>query len=274
MKKSLKMILFSILLLTICSVIILLIFLFNKPFNIALVRIMTRVSFSLGLIFLAVWLLYTRDVQYKHLKKYQTENGCYKAAKPISKIQGIVIFCTDLNDPHLNAYVDYHTELGFDKEKRHWNNSRNIDMPHDFIGYNKNDEVVIINTIPYGYSCFLNSDSDTAEHKSLLDNYIKIYICKDSCQNQDYFDKAVGGALVNLCSEFCIKYSLNTNKILLDEPLNNSTGSNGCAEWFDQNHYSINKLRFDVKSKYTPIMMFAEDYFKVLQWFKKFLGNK
>jgi len=211
-----------------------------------------------------VWNIYIRDVEYKHLEKYQTENGCYKAAKPLSNIRGIVIFCTNCNEPHLKKYVDYHTELGYNTERNHWNYSHNIDMPHEFIGYNKNDEIVIINTIPYGYSCFLNENNQS----SLLDGYIKICICRGDSQNIDYFNNAVAGALVNLCSNLCQEYKLKPNDIILNTQLDNSISSN-CSEWFSENQYSINQLRFDIKSRNTPIMLLAEDYFNVLRWFKK-----
>ncbi len=262
-KRLLKIVLFLALFFAFGSIIMLLFFLLSKSFNITCVRIMSSLLCILGLLFVVGWNLYIDDVEYKHLSRYQTENGCYKAAKPLLSIRGIVIFCTNCNEPHLRRYIDYHTELGFNKEKKHWNYPHNIDMPHEFIGYNKNEEIVIINTIPYGYSCFLNENT----HSSVLDGYIKIYICREDSQNMDYFNNVVGGALVNLCSKLCKKYKLRPNDIILDAQSNDSI-NNICSEWFSQNQYSINQLRFDVKSRNTPIMLFAEDYFNVLRWFE------
>lgn len=224
---------------------------------------MSSILCVLSLTFVSGWELYINDVEYSHIKKFQTENGCYRAAKPLLNIKAIVIFCADCDEPHLKKYVDYHTELGFNKEKNHWNYSHNIDMPHEFIGYNKNEEIVIINTIPYGYSCFLVENTQS----SLLDGYIKIYVCRDDSQNTDYFNNAIRGALVNLCGKLCKKYKLKPNHIILDSKLNNLTSST-CEEWFYKNQYSIKQLRFDVKSRNMPIMLFAEDYFKVLRSFK------
>ena len=230
---------------------------------------MSSLLSGLATVLFICWELYINDVEYKHIKRYQTESGCYKAAKPLSRIRGIAIFCTEIDNPYLNRYVDFHNELGYNKDQNHWNNAHNIDMPHEFIGYNKNNEVVIINTIPYSHSCFVS----TADHNSLLNEYIKIYICKNANENKEYFKEAVRGVLVNICSKLCKEYNLKPSQIILDAELDNSI-SNNCSEWFSQNEYSIEQLRFDVKCRSTAIMLFAEDYYKVVGWFKKILKRK
>lgn len=156
---------------------------------------------------------YINQGDYKKVIRHQTENGCYKCARPVGQIKGIVIACAEDDEPFLKRYVDYHSELGFNNEKNHWNNCSNTKMPHDFIGYDKNGEMVIVNTLPYSISSF---NCGKGKNGSYDTSYLKLTICFKSNDNI-YFENAVLGAAVQHCAYLCKKYKLKPEFIFSDK---------------------------------------------------------
>jgi len=255
-KKILKTVILLSSFFVLISIAMLLYFLFSKSFNILCVRIMLSLLYSLSCIFLVGWNLYIHSVEYKCFERYQKENGCYKTVKPMREVEGIAIFCTETNDMYLNTYVDFPEELGVNEEGTNWNNTLDLKMPHEFIGLDRNGDIVVVNTLPHKFGCFFKES--TCE---INPNSIKIYVCKASHQqNSEYFIKAVQGALVNICNILCNKYKIKPDKILCD---------NLCSEWFMQNEYSDAQLQFDVKARNKPIMLFYDDYQKLKSRFSK-----
>ncbi len=156
---------------------------------------------------------YINEGDYKKIVSYQTENGCYKCARQVEQIRGIVISCTEDDQSFLKRYVDHHNELGFNNEKNHWNNGLNTKMPHEFIGYDKDKEIVIVNTLPYSISSL---SCGKGENGSYDTSHLKLNICFKS-DDKDYFENAVFGAAVQHCAHLCKKYKLKPDTIVSDK---------------------------------------------------------
>ncbi len=207
------------------------------------------------------WKHYISKVRFAQLEKHQTENGCYKEAKPIKEVQGIAVFCTETNEPYLKTYIDLADKVIANGESTHWNNIHNSKIPHEFIGLDENSGVVIVNTLPHKYACSFNECNCGIDPDTLSNNYIKIYVCRDSLQqNSEYFNNTVRNALVELCGVLCNKYKIKPNRIICD-PL--------CDEWFNKNEYSEKELKSDVESRNHPLMMIYNGYQRIRQWIKK-----
>lgn len=191
---------------------------------------------------------YINQGDYKKIIKYQTENGCYKCARPVEQIRGIVISCTEDDEPFLKRYVDYHSELGFNNEKNHWNNSQNTKMPHEFIGYDKNGEIVIVNTLPYSLSSF---NCGKGENGSYDTSHLKLNICFKS-DDKIYFENAVLGAAVQHCAYLCKKYKLKPESIFSDKEvfeLGFAHNYTQVEQWMVEHSSSMNNFRKSVKDR-------------------------
>ena len=148
---------------------------------------------------------------YRVLTKYQTENDCYKAAKPIGTVKGIVVHSTGAPNPELRRYVDYPEELGSNSYNNHWNMAGVRLMVHAFIGYDKNQDIAIVNTLPYSYACWGCGAGDNGSYNN---GYIQFEICEDSTQDEAYFNEAVFGAAVQYCAYLCNTFSLSVDSIV------------------------------------------------------------
>lgn len=191
---------------------------------------------------------YINKGDYKKITKYQTENGCYKCARPVEQIRGIVISCTEDDEPFLKRYVDYHSELGFNNEKNHWNNSQNTKMPHEFIGYDKDGKIVIANTLSYSISSL---NCGKGKNGSYDTSCLKLNICFKS-DDMIYFEKAVLGAAVQHCAYLCKKYKLKPELIFSDKEVFELGFAENCTQiehWMSEYGSSIDDFRKSVKDR-------------------------
>jgi len=191
---------------------------------------------------------YINQGDYKKIIRYQTENGCYKCARPVDQIRGIVISCTENDDPFLKRYVDYHSELGFNNEKNHWNNGLNTKMPHEFIGYDTDEKIVIVNTLPYSISSL---NCGKGKNGSYDTSYLKLNICFKS-DDMIYFEKAVFGAAVQHCAYLCKKYKLKPEAIFSDKEVFKvgfAQSYTQIEQWMIHHGYSMNDFRKSVKER-------------------------
>ena len=191
---------------------------------------------------------YINKGDYKKIIRYQTENGCYKCARPVEQIRGIVISCTEDDEPFLKRYVDYHSELGFNNEKNHWNNGLNTKMPHDFIGYDKDGEMVIVNTLSYSISSL---NCGKGENGSYDTSYLKLNICFKS-DDKIYFENAVFGAAVQHCAYLCKKYKLKPESIFSDKEvfeLGFAENYTQMEQWMVEHSSSMDDFRRYVKDR-------------------------
>ena len=151
---------------------------------------------------------------YRMLVKHQTENDCYKASTSIGDIKGIVVHSTGVNNPNLKRYVDFPEELGDNTNNNHWNQSNIKKMVHAFIGYDKNKNVAIVNTLPYTYACWGCGNGENGSYNYPPTGHIQFEICEDNKENEAYFNSAVFGAAVQYCAYLCKTFSLPVNSIV------------------------------------------------------------
>ena len=148
------------------------------------------------------------------LRRYQTENRCYKKGESIGNVMGIVVHSTGAANPNLKRYVDYPEELGTNEYGNHWNNSDVSLMVHAFIGKDKNGKVAIVNTLPYKYACWGVGNGTNGSYNYSPTGHIQFEICEDNLTDINYFNDAVFGAAVEYCAYLCKMFALPVNSIV------------------------------------------------------------
>ena len=141
---------------------------------------------------------------------YQTKNDCYKAAKKMTPA-GIVVHSTGTNNPKLSRYVDCPEELG-NPASKNWNRAGVEKMVHGFIGYDKNSNVAVVNTMPYNY-CAWGCGAGSKGSYNYKPPHIQFEICEDDLADEVYFTSAFEAA-IEYCAYLCKTYNLAVNSIV------------------------------------------------------------
>ncbi len=138
------------------------------------------------------------------VKAYLTNNDCYKEARKLTKVYGIVKHSTGVNNPNLIRYVGTHSTLGVNNGLN-WNKSGVYKCVHFLIGLNAKGEVKCYQTLPLEYQCW---GCGSGSKGSFNQTHIQYEILEDGLTNKDYFQKAFALAReldVYLCKLFNLK---------------------------------------------------------------------
>lgn len=145
---------------------------------------------------------------------YQINNDCYKTAQimPKGKPEGIVVHSTGANNPNLKRYVDAPEEVGVNKSGNHWNRSGVEKMVHGLIGYDKDSNVAVVNTLPYNYCCWGCGKGSKGSY-NYSPAYAQFEICEDNLNNEDYFIEVYNTA-IEYCAYLCKEYGISVDNIV------------------------------------------------------------
>lgn len=83
---------------------------------------------------------------------------------------------------------------------------------HGFIGYDKNGEVIVVNTLPYGYACWGCGKGTKGSYNYNPTAHIQFEICQGSNSDAGYYHKAIDVA-AQYCAYLCKQYGFNASKI-------------------------------------------------------------
>lgn len=132
------------------------------------------------------------------LQAYQTENRCYKQGRK-NKAVGIVVHCTGAVNRNLSRYVDAPDRLGKNRYGNHWNKAEADKCMHAFIGYDKDQNVIVAQTLPYNYVCW---GSGKGKNGSYNATHLQFEICQGSNTDEAYYREAVKCA-EEYCAYLC-----------------------------------------------------------------------
>lgn len=132
------------------------------------------------------------------LQAYQTENRCYQQAKK-NKAIGIVVHSTGAVNKNLKRYVDAPDRLGKNQYNNHWNKEEADKCMHAFIGYDKDQNVIVAQTLPYDYVCWGSGKGSKGSYNS---THIQFEICQGSNSDEAYYREAVKCA-EEYCAYLC-----------------------------------------------------------------------
>ena len=193
-------------------------------------------------------IVYITSCDFKTVEKIQTENGCFKAAKALNTIKGIVLH--NVKGADLKNYVDFNMELGYSPD--HWNTKNNTKMPHYFIGYNKNKEIIIINTLSHSHSSFLCGKGEKGSYDLSPHGHLQVIICESEENDEEYFDKAVFSAALQHCTILCKTHRLSPEQIVSDKEAfekGYAADFSSLDAWLTSNNKTMDDFRVAVKNR-------------------------
>lgn len=145
------------------------------------------------------------------LTAYQTKNRCYQKGRAAKHV-GILVHSTGAVNRNICRYVDAPDRLGVNRYKNHWNNANGDKCMHAFIGYDKNNEVIVVNTLPYEYACWGCGKGANGSYNYNPMAHIQFEVCQGSNTDTEYYRKAIGVA-AEYCAFLCKKFGFSQNDI-------------------------------------------------------------
>ena len=132
------------------------------------------------------------------LQAYQTKNRCYQNGRK-NKAIGILVHSTGANNRNIKRYVDAPDRLGKNQYNNHWNKAEADKCMHAFIGFDKDQQVIVAQTLPYDYVCWGSGKGKKGSYNS---THIQFEICQGSNTDEAYYREAVKCA-EEYCAYLC-----------------------------------------------------------------------
>lgn len=135
---------------------------------------------------------------------FQTKNPSYIRNRAITPV-GIFVHSTGANNPQLRRYVDAVDVVGKNQYGNHWNQSSATKSVHAWIGYDKDNNVIVAQTLPYDRACWGAGSGTKGSYNYNPHAFIQFEICQGSNTDAEYYWKAIKVAeeyCAHLCREF------------------------------------------------------------------------
>lgn len=134
----------------------------------------------------------------KIIQAYFTKHPCYNAKKKAITPAGIFVHSTGSVNRELRRYVEAEEELGRNQYNNHWNKSDATKSVHAFIGYDKNKDVIVAETLPYDIACWGSGSGSKGSYNYNPHAYLQFEICQGSNTDEEYYWKAI-----TVAEEYC-----------------------------------------------------------------------
>lgn len=145
------------------------------------------------------------------IQVYQKKNPSYTRNRSISPV-GVFVHSTGANNKYLKRYVDAPDRLGENEYGNHWNQSSATKSVHAWIGYDKDKQVIVAQTLPYDRACWGAGSGSKGSYNYDPQAYIQFEICEGSKTDSDYYWKAIAVA-EEYCAYLCKLYGWTTKNI-------------------------------------------------------------
>ncbi len=145
------------------------------------------------------------------LRAYQTKNPCFKQNRKANQV-GILVHSTDGTNRNLKRYVDAPERLGVNQYNNHWNKSSADKCMHAFIGYDKNQEVIVVETLPPDKPCWGCGKGPNGSYNRDPVAHIQFEICQGPNTDVEYYKKAIAVA-EDYCVHLCKLYGWDASVI-------------------------------------------------------------
>lgn len=132
------------------------------------------------------------------IKVHQTKNRCYQQGRKVTHV-GILVHSTGAVNRNLKRYVDAPEYLGENTNRNHWNSEKADKAMHAFIGYDKDEKIIVAETLPLTISCW---GSGSGKNGSCNRTHIQFEICQGSDTDAEYYHAAMDVA-VKYCAHLC-----------------------------------------------------------------------
>lgn len=148
----------------------------------------------------------------KIIKAYFEKHRCFNKKKNSIKPKGIMVHSTGAVNRELRRYVDCAELLGRNLYNNHWNKATATKSMHAFIGYDKNNEVIVAETLPHDIACWGCGGGKKGSYNYDPHAYLQFEICQGSNTDADYYWKAITVA-EQYCAHLCKLYGWTADNI-------------------------------------------------------------
>lgn len=145
------------------------------------------------------------------LKAYQTKNPSYTRNRKITPV-GVFVHSTGANNRNLSRYVDAPERLGKNTYNNHWNKASATKSVHAWIGYDKDKNVIVAQTLPYDRACWGAGGGKRGSYNYDPQAHIQFEICQGSNTDAEYYWAAIGVA-EEYCAYLCQMYGWGVDQI-------------------------------------------------------------
>lgn len=145
------------------------------------------------------------------IQAIMTKNPSYTRNRAINPV-GVFVHSTGANNKALKRYVEHEERLGKNAYNNHWNKAEATKSVHAFIGYDKNNNVIVAQTLPYDRACWGAGSGSKGSYNYNPQAHIQFEICQGSDTDSDYYWKAITVA-EEYCAHLCKTYGWGVDKI-------------------------------------------------------------
>lgn len=143
------------------------------------------------------------------IKAHQTKNRCYQQGRKVTH-SGILVHSTGAVNRNLKRYVDATEYLGENTNGNHWNTEKAEKAVHAFIGYDKDEKIIVAECLPLDISCW---GSGSGKNGSCNRTHIQFEICQGSDTDAAYYKASIAVA-EKYCAHLCKERGWTANDII------------------------------------------------------------
>lgn len=142
-------------------------------------------------------------------KRYFYDSDCYKQGNLMTPT-GVQVHSTGANNPWLRRYVQPDDgRIGKNVNGNSHNGPGNV-CANAYIGKQSDGTVAVYEALPWDMRCWLSGSGNSGNANRL--GYIGYEICEDGLSDPDYFEKAMGQAIL-LTAYLCQAYNLSVDNV-------------------------------------------------------------
>lgn len=187
----------------------------------------------------------------KIIQAYFTKHPCLNAKKKAINPVGVFVHSTGAVNRELRRYVEAEEELGRNQYGNHWNKATATKSVHAFIGYDKNNEVIVAETLPHDVACWGAGKGSKGSYNYNPQAYLQFEICQGSNTDADYYWKAIAVA-EEYCAHLCKLYGWTADNITSHAEAHKAGYANNHGDpvnWMKYFDDDMNKFRERVQAR-------------------------
>lgn len=146
------------------------------------------------------------------IQAYFTKHPCYNAKRKAITPVGVFVHSTGSVNRELHRFVDSAERLGKNQYNNHWNKANATKSVHAFIGYDKDKQVIVAETLPHDIACWGSGGGSKGSYNYNPHAYLQFEICQGSNDDADYYWKAITVA-EEYCAHLCKLYGWTADNI-------------------------------------------------------------
>lgn len=146
------------------------------------------------------------------IQAYFTKHPCYNARKKAISPVGVFVHSTGSVNRELRRFVDSAERLGKNQYNNHWNKADATKSVHAFIGYDKDKNVIVAETLPHDIACWGSGNGSKGSYNYNPRAYLQFEICQGSNTDSEYYWKAITVA-EEYCAHLCNLYGWTADNI-------------------------------------------------------------